>query len=420
MDIKYIFIEGLFGQFNHKITLADNVTIIIGDNGVGKTVTLRLIESIFSNRLAYLFDVEFSKITISFGKEIWQIATKKTYNKESADYPKDDKSLIISSNLNGEHEVLSKDTIIAIPSYILKMSDNEWYDKRRGIVFTERELIDRLGVQSLSDITKNLPEWYTKRVQKNRVRLIDTQRIYHQEVNGRYPELGRMVDKFSNDIVNIVGEYRKKADKVENELDKTYPIRLVQRLSSNEAESLKAVQEKLKDLIDIQSELQQVGLVDYKQDSVMKAIGNDINQPIIKALSLYAEDRVKKLQPYKAIMPSLKLFLEIINARFQYKKCRLDPSKGFIVYHDKKEIPLSRLSSGEQNEFVMFYDLLFNCGETDLILIDEPELSLHLKWQQMIMGDLLSICEQNNLSVLMATHSPDLIGNHWSMVQKLK
>lgn len=40
MDIKYIKISKLFGRYNHEIRISDGVNIIIGDNGVGKTVCL--------------------------------------------------------------------------------------------------------------------------------------------------------------------------------------------------------------------------------------------------------------------------------------------------------------------------------------------------------------------------------------------
>ena len=78
MTIKKIRIYGLFGTFNHEIKFNNNVVIIMGENGVGKTITLKMIEAIFSKNLEYLIEKEFGEIVISFHKETWHI--KRTSN----------------------------------------------------------------------------------------------------------------------------------------------------------------------------------------------------------------------------------------------------------------------------------------------------------------------------------------------------
>ena len=40
------------------------------------------------------------------------------------------------------------------------------------------------------------------------------------------------------------------------------------------------------------------------------------------------------------------------------------------------------LSSGELHLFIIFYEIIFNTYKNSLILIDEPELSFHISWQQ--------------------------------------
>ena len=59
MNIKRIKVEGLFNVFTHEIVFNDNVTIIMGENGVGKTVTLNLIEAIFSGKFEYLMEKKY-------------------------------------------------------------------------------------------------------------------------------------------------------------------------------------------------------------------------------------------------------------------------------------------------------------------------------------------------------------------------
>jgi len=76
-------------------------------------------------------------------------------------------------------------------------------------------------------------------------------------------------------------------------------------------------------------------------------------------------------------------------------------------------VPLEKLSSGEQHQLVLFFELLFELKENALILIDEPELSLHVAWQKKFLSDLNRIIELNQFDVILATHSPQLV-SRWS------
>ena len=51
-----------------------------------------------------------------------------------------------------------------------------------------------------------------------------------------------------------------------------------------------------------------------------------------------------------------------------------------------------------------------------VLLIDEPEISLHVAWQRTLMEDLNKIIglKEDSLSVIVATHSPQVINNNWN------
>lgn len=74
-------------------------------------------------------------------------------------------------------------------------------------------------------------------------------------------------------------------------------------------------------------------------------------------------------------------------------------------------LELDTLSSGEQHELVLLYDLLFKVSPNALILIDEPELSLHISWQKRFLDDLLQIVQISSCDVLLATHSIFIAGD---------
>ena len=52
-------------------------------------------------------------------------------------------------------------------------------------------------------------------------------------------------------------------------------------------------------------------------------------------------------------------------------------------------------------------------------MIDEPEISLHVAWQQEFLHDLEKITDLAKFDVLIATHSPQIIHDRWDLTQEL-
>jgi predicted ATP-binding protein involved in virulence len=78
------------------------------------------------------------------------------------------------------------------------------------------------------------------------------------------------------------------------------------------------------------------------------------------------------------------------------------------------------LSSGEQHELVILYELLFRVSKNSIILIDEPEISLHVAWQDEFLKDLGQMAELSQFHALGATHSPQIISDRWDLTVELK
>lgn len=73
------------------------------------------------------------------------------------------------------------------------------------------------------------------------------------------------------------------------------------------------------------------------------------------------------------------------------------------------EFDISGLSSGEKQLFLRALSLKFLEVNNSVILIDEPEISLHPQWQKRIIQVYESIGKNNQL--IIATHSPHIIGD---------
>jgi predicted ATP-binding protein involved in virulence len=69
---------------------------------------------------------------------------------------------------------------------------------------------------------------------------------------------------------------------------------------------------------------------------------------------------------------------------------------------------------------VLTYDLLFNVKPNSLVLIDEPEISLHVTWQKEFLNDIVRIAAINSSRFIVATHSPQIINKFWSQTVGLE
>lgn len=73
------------------------------------------------------------------------------------------------------------------------------------------------------------------------------------------------------------------------------------------------------------------------------------------------------------------------------------------------EFDINELSSGEKQLFLRTLVIKMLNPENSIILIDEPELSLHPKWQQRIVDVYRKIGKNNQ--IIIATHSPHILGS---------
>jgi ABC-type lipoprotein export system ATPase subunit len=112
-------------------------------------------------------------------------------------------------------------------------------------------------------------------------------------------------------------------------------------------------------------------------------------------------------------------YIEIASSLLYRKQLRVDRGNQVKVFSDEgPEIPLRSLSSGEKQLLIFLSETLLQEKETHLFLADEPELSLHVEWQEDLVPSLLAI--NPNAQVLFATHSPDVVGRFQDQVIKME
>lgn len=141
----------------------------------------------------------------------------------------------------------------------------------------------------------------------------------------------------------------------------------------------------------------------------------------LKLLWAYLADVDRKLKTFDQLLARIELFKEIINPKFLFKTMFVDKGKGFAFETNVgEELPPTQLSSGEQHELVLAYQLLFEVAPGSFICIDEPEISLHVTWQHRFLEDLRRIAGVSSVDFLVATHSPQIIHKSWQLAVDLE
>ena len=191
-------------------------------------------------------------------------------------------------------------------------------------------------------------------------------------------------------------------------LDQSFPQRLMEAVDELDVQELQ----------DRMSKLDKKRLITRKWESwtrrqripfPVSSLG-DIDHTQARVMTLYVQDTGKKLQALEDLATRTRLLLENVNEKYRHKRIQLDREQGFVATSDSGQpLSLSSLSSGEQQELVLHYDLLFRVPSNTIVLIDEPELSLHVAWQKKFLPDLLTIVRLSNFDALVATHSPFVI-----------
>ncbi|MEQ8752939.1 MAG: AAA family ATPase [Coleofasciculus sp. G1-WW12-02] len=359
MRIKEISITDLFGVFNHVIplNLEEHITIIYGKNGVGKTKLLKLIYEVCNSVCNETPNIPFNQLTLSLD--------------------------------NGE---------------IFKLDGNEIENSPEG---------HELFFKKIDSISSNINVHF---VEDNRL-LCSTANDRMQHYNRQ--SMSRTVYNYSQELAKNIQTKITEYGRLSQSLDRTFPARVVQQkeMPNLTDETLKY---KLNRLEEKRSSLSDYGLLTENENTEIKIQGN-IDESTKKVLAVYIEDAENKLSLFDDMAKKIDLLKRIINKKFYYKHMKINKNGGFsFVTDDGKFLHPTNLSSGEQHELVLLYELLFKVEPNSLILIDEPELSLHVEWQVQFIKDLQEITQLSNIDVLIATHSPDIIHDRWDLTVELK
>jgi ABC-type cobalamin/Fe3+-siderophores transport system ATPase subunit len=393
MKLLRINIEKLFGQFDYDIALNqdEGITILTGPNGYGKTTILNIIWNLFNQDFGHIHSVPFKEINLNLDNSQTIRATKKNGHVIKAE--QDGAIQAIHSNrgqpagVTGLYfELIAEDAVC--------------------------ETFEFPGEKSAEDQRQIL-----KLLKSIKVYLIKDQRLTYSiaakhdgtfKHNGKVKRNGAAVlnriELFSKDLAERISQIKSKEDKLALDLADTFPARL---LKYSQPLPQDVFDERFKRLSEKQRRLQIYGM---SPGVFEKSEYEGENQRI---LSVYLEDYERKTALYDELLIKIDLFFSILNKKeLVNKTIAINAGEG-LCFKTTAGIPLelSNLSSGEQHEVILLYELLFNAPPDSLVLIDEPETSMHVAWQIEFLHDIEKIAKLSRLSFIIASHAPDLIND---------
>lgn len=428
-------VEGLFGKYDHTIPLRwdERVTVLHGPNGVGKTAVLRLIDAVGRGKVEEIVDeIPFRRIEVELedGTRIeWREATEE----EKSGYPSRAKGKIWIVHFVGEKAVGFSGAALEAAQAMMRRGftdlDVALADPELGPFLS---ILSSVGNISLDEVRRFLPA-------QRLVNELDLQPLFVRVNRLEVPSIGwdwlqrsmsfeeyqkKPGARWGRDGMTTLQAYiyrladLKKQTTIDygaldQQLDRTLPSRLMRE--SFEVLGLDALRTRLAELDDRRAALTSFGLLAPAKEGERPPM-DAVNEKNALFLSLYVADSDAKLSLLERFADKLEILRDKLNARLLNKRLDLTHPEGLtILDHDGSPLPLDKLSSGEQHQLVLLVDLLFHTAPGSLLLIDEPELSMHVVWQQQVLPDLLEIAKLSDFDVIVATHSPDIIGPYNSL-----
>lgn len=140
---------------------------------------------------------------------------------------------------------------------------------------------------------------------------------------------------------------------------------------------------------------------------------NDVLRP-------YMDGLTARLNALQRAHDSIDSLVGFVNSFFSDKKVEFLLGRGLTVATTTGQtLSPGSLSSGERQLLLLFSNLFIVSGQNSIFIVDEPELSLNVKWQRQLVKHLLDFTEQSNVQFIFATHSIELLARYKDHVLRL-
>jgi predicted ATPase len=392
-------------------------TLLTGVNGSGKSTVLRFINAVGSGQWLDLLSIPFSELHLEFdsGEAIW---VRTIYEHEAGlEVEHDGKSWAIEPS---DLEFPDREELTSHYG-LRRLPDGRWEFEDR--IYSQPEVRQILAVRkSALDEDAN---WVAELPSRFPVLYVPDQRLSLQlpsSPNRIYAQTASSVDQYARDLRRIIADGLSEYAAHSQTLDRGFPQRVVNAMEEKASVDIDSLSRLLDQVGKEREELENAGLLEREDNPVQFDSDRLSDENVAPVIKVYAEQTLEKFAVLSDLKTKLKTFSTFLNTHYRDKFIFVRPNAGFslgLLGPADKEgkssirdlLRPSVLSSGEQQMLVLAYEVIFRTEPKTLILIDEPELSLHVLWQSTLVDDLTEMGAIGDLSFILATHSPTLIAD---------
>jgi AAA domain, putative AbiEii toxin, Type IV TA system len=401
------------------------LTIVAGPNGIGKTTLLGLTHAFLSGDFRSLFKYQFETLSVTSDRGVALSVTPEPAPQDQEDEPTPLavwlRRVPVRSQPTEAKVLIPRPLELNLPPYVESVGPDLFIDQRTRDVLSLEEVerrFSRTRLRSRRGLI-NYPEWF--RTDEFPTDFIETKRLdsllMRSRASHRREATRAPIHYYLGSVRAEMERVRSESSRSAQRRDRTFARRLLDKGSrlTVKPEELRSRYSAIEARA---TELASNGLLD---DSLDMLPGGKLNPTEKRIISLFLDDFAAKMAPLEPVSMKLNQLKSIVDPKFLNKRLEFDAHQGatFLTEPDGAEIDADALSSGEQHELALMSRLLFSVESGTTVLIDEPELSLHVSWQHRMLDDLAAIAQLAELSFVLATHSTALINGRWELVEEL-
>ncbi|HTR73927.1 MAG TPA: AAA family ATPase [Solirubrobacterales bacterium] len=406
--VSEIAFGGLFGDRGLALPLDPDLTVLTGENGSGKSTLLKAIHLVSEELWHELFPLPLAWLRLVFSSG------------ERLEIRWEDAGLTVDGPVEPWH--FDAELASGIEPDVLKsLRDRRGepgFDRIRLSGMWHAELrYGHLDPEQLASVIS--PQWLGELLARFHTKHISARRLEHKlrpdpsgVEGGRVPVVQEFADQLKDLMKTRLSAYASDSRRQEQRLP-TRIVEAMQQIPTEDPEVLAQEVDQLRAEVRSRAEsLARVGLFEGEDPDYLPEYPRD-NPLILLAVREVYRVTAQRLQELTGLRHNLELFSDFLNERFSNKHVELNQQVGIgVALADGERIQPRELSSGEQQLLALAYELLFDTEPEAIVLLDEPELSLHVAWLQGLLNAFCDMGQSRRLQFLIATHSPVILRGH--------
>lgn len=409
-------IHELWGYRELNLTFRSDVNILIGPNASGKTTILNLLRYILSADLPNLQEIEFSEVVIrlkSFdGNSTRTIRVAPT--EDGFTFVVSNKTFNINLNEaamravrrpgGGISRLIRRTPILAneLDQQLKELVKAVWLPVSRRLPISEDiedlEFVTRFDLESVDVRLRELLQELTK------YRLtLDAQ------LSERYKEFEKRVLQMilynkQYDRLTAISDLKLPTQDEREQLISAFRVAglLDSQMQKRIDEHFEAAQEAINRMATKRGKRGELSVqIDVDDLLIIPLISRT------KSIIQFARDLEHEREN---LFTPLHKYEEIVNSFLNGKVVKVEDNGKLKIesLRQKHELISHLLSSGEKQILILLTQALLWEGQPIVYVADEPELSLHVSWQEKLLKSLQDLGKQ--IQIIVATHSPDIVG----------